>query len=95
MEELGIPALTTKQIEILCQKAEQAAKKHILSKISFKLVETLNIIVEANGEKPITVNIELDLKLSPKAQDINPEIIAKEAIKEALKTSEEYLRKIK
>ena len=95
MEELGIPVLTTKQIELLCQKAEQAAKNHIFSKISFKLVETLNIIVEASGEKPITVNIELDLKLSPKAQDINPETIAKEAIKEALKTSDEYLRKIK
>lgn len=95
MEELGIPVLTTKQIEILCQKTEQAAKKYILLKISSKLVETLNIIVEASGEKSITVNIELDLKLSPKAQDINPETIAKEAIKEALKASQEYLRKIK
>lgn len=95
MEELGIPELTTKQIEILCQTAENSAKKHILSKISLKLVETLNIIVEATGEKPLTIKVDVDLVLSPKVKDVNAETIAKEAVKEALKTSENYLRKLK
>ena len=95
MEELGIPELTTKQIELLCQTAESAAKKYVLSKISLKLVDKLNIYVEAIGEKPITVKVEIDLILSPSKKSINPEVIAKAAIKEALKTSENYLRKLK
>ena len=57
MEELGIPELTTKQIELLCQTAESAAKKYVLSKISLKLVDKLNIFVEAIGGKPVTVKI--------------------------------------
>ena len=60
MEELGIPKLTTKQIEVLCQIAETAAKKYVLSQVSLKLIDRLNIIVEAKGDKPITVEVDID-----------------------------------
>ena len=48
MEELGIPDLTTEQIEMLCAKAENAARKYILSKVPSKMVEKLNISVEVD-----------------------------------------------
>jgi hypothetical protein len=95
VEELGIAELTTKQIEILSQVVENSAKKHILSKISIRQVETLNIIVEANGEKPATIEVNVDLVLSPEVKDVNAEKLAKEAVREALITSESYLRKLK
>ena len=41
MVELGFPELTTEQIELLCQTAENAARKHILSKLSNKDVDRL------------------------------------------------------
>lgn len=94
MEELGIPKLTTKKIELLCQIAEKAAKKYVLSKVSIKQINKLNITVEAEGDKPITIEVDIDLELSPIKKSINPEIIAKVAAKEALKASENYLREL-
>lgn len=95
MEELGIPKLTTKQIEVLCQIAETAAKRYVLSQVSLKLIERLNIIIEAKGDKPITIEIDIDFAMAPIKKSINPEIIAKNAIKEALIASENYLRQLK
>jgi hypothetical protein len=57
MVELGFPELTTEQIELLCQTAENAARKHILSKVSSKDVERLDISVEAEGTKPVSVTV--------------------------------------
>ena len=95
MEELGIPDLTTEQIETLCSTAEDAARKHVLSKVPSKMVETLNISVEADGTKPVNLTVEIDLVLSPKMKNFDADALAKEAVKEALKASENYLRKLK
>ena len=94
MEELGIPDLTTEQIEVLCAKAENAARKHILSKVPSKMVEKLNISVEADGAKPVNVTVEIDLELSPKMKDFDAATLVNEAVEEAHKTSENYLRKL-
>lgn len=94
MEELGVPDLTTEQIEILCATAENAARKHILSKVSSKMVEKLNISVEADGTKPVNITVEIDLELSPKMKDFDADKLVNEAVEEALKTSENYLRKL-
>ena len=95
MEELGIPDLTTEQIETLCSTAENAARKHILSKLPLKKVDKLNISVEAIGAKPVNVTVEIDLALSPKMKDFDAETLVNEAVKEALEASESYLRKLK
>lgn len=95
MEELGFPDLTTEQIETLCSTAENAARKHILSKVPLKMVEKLNISVEAEGTKPVNVTVEIDLVLSPKMKDFEANELVKEAVKEAHKASENYLRKLK
>ena len=95
VEELGIPDLTTTQIETLCSTAENTARNHILSKVSSKMVEKLNISVEADGTKPVNITIEIDLTLSPKMKDFDADTLVNEAAKEALKASESYLRKLK
>ena len=95
MEELGFPDLTTKQIETLCSTAEDAARKHILSKVPLKMVENLNISVEAEGTKPVNVTVEIDLALSPKMKDFDVDKLVNEAVKEAIEASENYLRKLK
>jgi len=94
VEELGIPELTTKQIELLCKAAENAAKKYVLSKVSLELIEKFNIIVEAVGEKPITIKVEVDLELSTTEKSLNTENIAKVAVHAATNSSESYLRKL-
>jgi hypothetical protein len=95
VEELGLPDLTTEQIETLCEIAEKTAKKHVLSKVRSKIVEKLDIVVEADGTKPLNLTVEIDLVLSPKMTNRNADTLVNEAIKEALEASDNYLRKLK
>ena len=85
MEELGIPELTTEQIETLCSTAENAAREHVLSKVPSKMVEKLNISVEADGTKPVNLAVEIDLTLSQQMKDFDAKALVSEAVKEALK----------
>ncbi len=92
--ELGIPELTSEQIEELCSTAEDAARKHILSKINQKQADKLNICAEAEGAKPVTLTVEVDLELSPEIQGVDQKKLADEAVKKAFEAIETYLRKL-
>jgi hypothetical protein len=93
--ELGIPELTTEQIETLSTIAENAARKYVLAKVSSKMINRLDISVEAAGSKPVSVTVEVDVELTAQAETINPETLVKEATNEAHNAIEKYLRKIK
>jgi hypothetical protein len=93
--ELGIPELTTEQIETLCSTAENAARKFVLSKVASKHIDRLDISVEADGAKPVNVTVEINLELSSQAKGFDAQAIVKEAVGEAHKATENYLRKIK
>jgi post-segregation antitoxin (ccd killing protein) len=93
--ELGIPELTTEQIETLCSTAEEAARKYVLSKVSNKDVDNLDISVEAKGSKPVNVTVEIKLLLSAKTKNIDADALVKEAVNQAHKTIEKFLRKIR
>ena len=95
MDDLGIPELTIEQIEALCSNAENAARKYILSKVPLKMVEKINISVEAEGTKPLNLTVDMDLALAQQEKDIDLKKLVDEAVKEALKASENYLRKLK
>ena len=95
MDELGIPELSTEQIETLCAIAENAARKHVLSKVSSKMVDRLDISVEAEGSKPVNISVEIELQLSPENKDADAEALVKEATIAAHKAVENYLRKAK
>ncbi|MEM2954082.1 MAG: DUF3194 domain-containing protein [Candidatus Bathyarchaeia archaeon] len=95
MEEIGLPELTPEQLENLCTIAEEAARKHVLSKVPAKRVETLNITVETEAEKPLTLSIEVELTLSPLMRNIDAQALADEAVKQAFTSAEKYLRELK
>jgi hypothetical protein len=90
--ELGLPELTTEQTETLCSIAEDAARKHILSKISAKLIDRLDISVEAEGTIPVNVTVEISLILNPEAKQVDADKLVNEAVAEAHKASENFLR---
>ncbi len=95
MDTLGFPELSTEQIELLCQTTEDAARKYILGKVSSKDVDRLEIAVEVEGNKPVNVTVEINLLLSKDLKGAGAEELVKEAIAEAHKTTEMFLRKIK
>jgi hypothetical protein len=92
VEELGIPELTSEQVEELCVIAESAARMYITSKVPPKRIETLNISVEAEGTKPVTVTIDVDIALSPLMKNVDVQKLIEEAVKEAFASVEKYLR---
>ena len=93
--ELGIPELTDEQIEEACATAETAARKYVLSKVSQKLLERLDISAEAEGSKPVNLTVEIDLELSPEVQGVNQKELAGEAVKAAFEAVENCLRRLK
>ncbi|KPV63139.1 MAG: hypothetical protein AOA65_1451 [Candidatus Bathyarchaeota archaeon BA1] len=92
LEEMGIPKLTAEQIEELCRIADRAAREYILSKVPSHRIADLNVTVETEGVKPITVNVDVEITLSPLMKSYDVEKMAKEAIKEAFLSIETYLR---
>lgn len=94
VEELGIPALNSKQIEELCSIAEKAAREHVQSKVPSRRIEALNISVETKGAKPITLTVEVDVLLSPLMKDLDVQKLVNDAVKEAYASAEGYLRKL-
>jgi hypothetical protein len=94
VEELGIPELTSEQIEELSSLAEEAARKHVLSRVSLKKIETLNISAETEGTNPVELKVEVDIVLSPSMKNFNVQKLADEAIKKAFNSAEKYLREV-
>jgi hypothetical protein len=95
LEDIGLPDLTPEQVEELCSKAEEAAREYVLSKVPPKRVETLNISVETEGGKPLTLTVDVEIVLSPLMQEYDVQRLADEAVKEAFKSAEKYLRELK
>jgi hypothetical protein len=93
MGELGFPELSTEQIELLCQAAEDAARKTIYAKVAAKDVERLDISVEVEGTKPVNVTVEINLLLE-KTTQADAEALVKDAIAQAHKATENFLSKL-
>jgi len=94
LEEIGIPELTFKQVEELCEIGEKAARNYISTKISKHRVSSLDITIDVEGTKPITVNVEIEIVLSPLMKDYNVKGLIDEAKEKAFSAIEEYLRDI-
>jgi hypothetical protein len=95
LEELRIPELTVEQVAELCERAEQAARDYVLFKVSTSRIVTLDVLVDAEGTKPVTANVDVTVVLSPLMKDFDVEALTKEATKRAFDNIEEYLRELK
>lgn len=94
LEEIGIPELSSKQVEELCERGEKAARDYISSKISARRISALDITIDVEGAKPITVNVDIEIVLSPLLKDYDVKRLADEAKQKAFTAIEEYLRDI-
>lgn len=94
MENLGIPDLTSEQAEELCAVAEEAARKYVLSKVPGKRIEKLDVSAEVQGTRPVSLEIDVDVDLSPTLDDFDAQQLADGAVKEGVKSAEKYLREL-
>lgn len=63
---------TTEEIEQICSAAEEAARRHLLSRVSLKQVSDLDVTVEAEGDKPLLLHVEVALELETGDYDVGP-----------------------
>jgi hypothetical protein len=95
LEDNGIPELTLEQIAELCESAEQTARTHVLSKVSIGRITTLDVVIDAKGTKPIIVNVDVSVVLSPLMKDYDVKSLTNEATKQAFVHIEECLKELK
>jgi hypothetical protein len=91
LEEIGVAELTEEQLEELCKIGEKAAKAYIHSKVHEKRISRLDITIEAEGKKPVTINVEIEIGLSAPIQDVDIYQVANEAAEKALEETNKYL----
>lgn len=94
MEESGILELTLEQVEELCEIAEETAREYVLSKVPPRRISTLNVTVDAEGTKPVTINVDVEVVLSPLMKNFDVEKLVKEATERAFASIEKYLREL-
>jgi hypothetical protein len=94
LEEIGILELTLEQVEELCEIAEETAREYVLSKVPPRRISALNVTVDAEGTKPITINVDVEVVLSPLMKNFDVEKLVKEATERAFASIREYLRKL-
>lgn len=90
-----LPDLSPEDIEKICEIAEEAARKYIMSKVSLRKISDMDITVEVDGTKPFNVSVEVDLELSPLMRDYNVQELVDEAVGKAFEAIEAYLRELK
>ena len=64
-------APTDNEIESICSAAEEAARRFILSKISLKKLEDLDLSVEGAGDKPLSVTVEIGIRTELEDPELN------------------------
>jgi hypothetical protein len=94
VQDLGIPELTSEQIEGLCVVTEEAARKYVYSKVPKKRIETLSISVEVEGTKPVNLKVDIDIGLPSSMDKFNVPELADKAVKKAFKSAQKYLREL-
>ena len=94
MEEIGIPELTSEQLEKMCELGEKTARDHVLSNVSSREISELSITVSVEGTKPVTVYVDIEIGLLPIRGDYYSEKLAKEANQKAFESIKEYLSEL-
>lgn len=92
--DLGIPDLTSEQVERLCVIAEEAARKYVLAKVSKKSVGKLDVCTEVEGTRPVRLEINIDLQLLPTVKGPDIQRLVSEAVREGFKSAEKYLKEL-
>jgi hypothetical protein len=83
---------TADEVEQICTAAEEAARKHLLSKVPLKRVSDLDVMVEAVGDKPLSLSVDVAIELLGRDQD--PQDLVGEATSAAFSAAEAKAREL-
>lgn len=89
-----MPELTDEQMEGLCLVAEKTAREYVLTKVSSKKIERLDISAEADGKKPVELRVEVEITLSSSMKHYDVRNLVDDAVRKAFSSAEEQLREM-
>ena len=92
MGGLKVSSLTYDQLVKICEEAEEAARRRILSEVSQRKISDLNITVDAEGGETLTITVDVELTLSPTARNVDVKNLTDEAVRAAFESIERRLR---
>lgn len=87
-----IPELSYEQMERLCEVAEDTARKHVLSMVPLQKISDIVITIDIKGLKPITVDVDLEVDLSPLMKDYDVQKLVTETVDKVFLAIEERLK---
>jgi hypothetical protein len=83
---------TTEEIEQICEAAQEAARSHLLRKVSVKSISDLDVTIEAVGDKPLIMLVDVAIELETGDQDLTP--LVDEATEMAFSAAESKAREL-
>jgi len=81
---------TDEEIEQVCLATQEAARNHLLSKVPLKRVSDIDVTVEAIGDKPLTLFVDVAVELESGSEDMEP--LVEEATDIAFEAAERKAR---
>lgn len=94
LEDVSIPELREDQIRMIAETAEKHARDYINTKLPKRVISTLEIVIEAEGTKPLLFSIDINLRLSSLAKAYDTQRIVDEASRETFEVIEQNLREL-
>jgi len=83
---------TADEVEQICTAAEEAARKYLLSKVPLKQMSDLDVMVEAVGDKPLSLSVDVAIELLSGDQGLQD--LVGEATKAAFSAAEAKAREL-
>jgi hypothetical protein len=83
---------TDEEIEQMCLAAQEAARNHLLSKVSLKRVNDIDVTIEAIGDKPLTLSVDVAIELDTGDERMDP--LVDEATDLAFQAAESKAREL-
>ena len=83
---------TTEEIEQICIAAEEAARRVLFNKISLKQVSDLDMTIEASGDKPLVLDVDIGVELL--VRDENLQALVDKATNAALLAADAKVREL-
>ncbi|MEM1586049.1 MAG: DUF3194 domain-containing protein [Candidatus Bathyarchaeia archaeon] len=90
-----ISSLTYKELEEICEAAEESARRYIFSRVKREYVSDLYISVNLESLDALNAEVEVEIELSPLCKKLNVQEIADGSVKAAFEAIEKYLNKIR
>ena len=83
---------TTEEVEQMCAAAEEAARRCLLSSVSLKDISDLDLTIEALGDKPLTLSIDVAIEIADSTQNLGS--VVEEATNRAFSAAEAKAREL-